>query len=776
MREISSVPMSRHSRRLGAVRAGTLLGIGAATATGVLGLAYGVVDRPLPYHEPAQLILLVQEVMTSGPTVRLEHATPDELEFWRGASDVFQGAGGYVPSTLLQPGENRLEAPIRVGRFTDDLPSVLGVAPLRGRDFSQVTAHEREGAVVISEPYWRSRFGSDEAALGARINVGGTEKSVIGIMPSQFRFPLEADVWLPADTTSGAAIARLQPGLTVELAVDTIKQRGRLITTDTKRTWTAQTLQSMREGRVPARVRGTVYAVALLVVVLTIVGAAGMGFHGASRYLDRLAVMIALGAQQRDLIRVVVGQGLGPLYVAIPVAAGVGVLLSDGLDAWVPADIRWFLFISSSPSSDLSLPIAAVVGAVLCWLASAAVPVGVTWHLGTGDGGGVLAARRFEGRRRVQALASIMRTAQLVLATVLVSAAVVLIAHHRRLTATDWGYNPAGLSHIAISLPSQTFPEREERRHALSALINDLQRSGRFSAVAAGDPPTGRLTARLMKDGVTLGSVRTAVFGRDFFEVSGVRLLVGDRPTNPVTGAACPVVVTAEVASNWLGDSPPAAIGSRVSLSGWADEMVVVGVASPIRRPESRHGVPVVLIPDSCDSLRTASLLFRGANSEDPSFQATTRDAVRAAGFRSVTFGSTEQEISRGLIVPTFYARAVMFVAVIVLGITLMSIYAVTVDKLVQIRHVVWMWRVLGAPWTAVLKEAVRRESAVIVIGVATGLASVCLLERRIGPGPDEVSIAEPVLFVAAAAVMVLVSVGSSFVAYYRQWSRELRW
>jgi putative ABC transport system permease protein len=108
---------------------------------------------------------------------------------------------------------------------TADLFPLLGARPLLGRWFSEQEARANDGAaVVVSESLWRRRFGADANLVGRAITLDGRSRTVVGIMPAGFRFPLDterpAEYWglLKPDRERGhnhlSVVARLKAGVT----------------------------------------------------------------------------------------------------------------------------------------------------------------------------------------------------------------------------------------------------------------------------------------------------------------------------------------------------------------------------------------------------------------------------------------------------------------------------------------------------------------------------------------------------------------------------------
>ena len=76
--------------------------------------------------------------------------------------------------------------------------TTLRVQPVRGRFF--LPEEDRPGAnkvAIVSERFWQRRFGRDEAILQKTLTLDNKLYSIVGVMPSGFRFPGEFDIWLP---------------------------------------------------------------------------------------------------------------------------------------------------------------------------------------------------------------------------------------------------------------------------------------------------------------------------------------------------------------------------------------------------------------------------------------------------------------------------------------------------------------------------------------------------------------------------------------------------
>ena len=203
------------------------LGLGIAASTVMFSVLNAVVLRPLPYRDPARLVLLwVDDVK------RQLHQTlvpyPLYVE-WRDRSRAFTDLGfstSNTPVTLSGVGEaERLDA----ARATASTFAVLGVSPIEGRSYSAQEERSRSSVAVIGARLAERRFGSTAAAVGRVLFIDGEPTTVIGVMPASFAFPgREIQIWRPLGERRARVmvIARLADGVPLALARQDMKAIG----------------------------------------------------------------------------------------------------------------------------------------------------------------------------------------------------------------------------------------------------------------------------------------------------------------------------------------------------------------------------------------------------------------------------------------------------------------------------------------------------------------------------------------------------------------------
>ena len=116
------------------------------------------------------------------------------------------------------------------GLLTSAAFEALGVQPIKGRGFR--VGDDKAGAepvILLSYNLWRDRYGSAPDIVGTSIRANGVFRTVIGVMPEKFAFPIREAAWLPLSIDplatprggqgrSYVVIARLKPGVTLSEA------------------------------------------------------------------------------------------------------------------------------------------------------------------------------------------------------------------------------------------------------------------------------------------------------------------------------------------------------------------------------------------------------------------------------------------------------------------------------------------------------------------------------------------------------------------------------
>jgi putative ABC transport system permease protein len=329
-----------------AVIATLALGIGANSA--VFSAVYAVLLRPLPFPHSEQLVTLAQ-VVHGDPQ---PFVAPIRLEDWNRLNSTFQAISGYYAqddSELSGSLPEKLRRAFVAPRFLQ----VWGVAPELGRDFSPQEEHfGGPNAVLISDRFWRRRFGADPNVVGKSLRIGQASVPIIGVMPASFVYPeRDVDLWSasPSDApfaqnrslTWYNAVGRLKPGVTPAQALANLasvqSNLGRQFPKpDAKMTVSIKPLKEATVGGVSNSLWILFGSVSLLLLIACTNVAALLLSRAAGRRQE-IAVRFSLGASRASvvaqllteaLILALVGALLG-LFVAAAASAIFRALAKD---------------------------------------------------------------------------------------------------------------------------------------------------------------------------------------------------------------------------------------------------------------------------------------------------------------------------------------------------------------------------------------------------------------------------------------------------------------
>src|SRR5487761_552822 len=201
------------------------LGIGANTA--LFSVVNGVLLNPLPYPHPDRLFALYSRVANFQES---SISYPNFLD-WQRDNRSFASLAAYRSDNFNLTGAGVPER-VRVEMVSANFFEALGVQPVLGRAFTAQDDHGGAAPVaLLSEGFWKRKFGAARKIVGQAIDLNGTSYTVLGIIPANFYFSGNnfrlSDVYIPLGQWTDPtfldrrvsmgmdAVARLKDGVTL---------------------------------------------------------------------------------------------------------------------------------------------------------------------------------------------------------------------------------------------------------------------------------------------------------------------------------------------------------------------------------------------------------------------------------------------------------------------------------------------------------------------------------------------------------------------------------
>ncbi|HVU15882.1 MAG TPA: ABC transporter permease [Candidatus Didemnitutus sp.] len=167
---------------------------------------FAVVDsiliRPLPFPDSGRLVTLYYVYpklpsATSGASLTNYYERRGKIPALASLAEVTFGT-----TVAGEPGATTIEG---LGRITSEFFATLGVKPFLGRAFTDAEmTYQSDHEAMISFEYWQSRYAGDPAVLGRSIRIDGIARTIVGVLPRDFRFLASAPpIYMPLSSEEG---------------------------------------------------------------------------------------------------------------------------------------------------------------------------------------------------------------------------------------------------------------------------------------------------------------------------------------------------------------------------------------------------------------------------------------------------------------------------------------------------------------------------------------------------------------------------------------------
>ena len=770
------------------------LGIGANTA--IFSVVNAVLIRPLPYPEPESLVGVFNSGVIRGETFNDMGLAPGMYAGLKERSSTFQDFGVWSSGTATVTGIGDPEQ-IKTVWMTQEVLVVLGAQPFLGRRFSidDDTPGTTE-TVILSHSYWMRRFGGDEQVLGRTVVIDFVPRQVIGVMPQTFRFlDLSPDVMvpqrfaranLPFEPFSYSGIARLKPGITIDLANQDATRILNQITPEYIRSFAEQA--HLKSNLRPLKrditgdigtVLGVVMGALGLVLLLVCANVANLAMVRAQARTQEFAIRAALGAGRWRIAR---GLLVESLTLGL-IGAAFGIALAYGAVRALKAQD-----LTTIPRlAEVYIDAATVAFDLACSVAGSLL-FGLIAVFKCGAPGNIMSARGASMSPDQLRTQNALVVAQVALALVLLVASGLLIRTFFALRGVRPGFtHPERIQTIRIVIPDTQAPEPERVARMHTDIVENVSRLPGVEAAAFtdgmpmdADYRNGNLIA--VEDRFVPGQPppnrRVKYISPGLFAVQGTRLLAGrDFTWDDLSNRRLVAIVSESMArENW--GEPNAALGKRLRPSALGNHWLeVVGVVEDVHDDGAHRPAPPIVyfrtgvndpwVPNRPPTIRRGlTLAIRSGRANTESFLREVATAIHAVNPNlPLAQVRTLDDVYRRSMARTSFTLVLLGVAgTMALALAVIGVYGVLAYAVGQRRREIGIRLALGAQPNQVTGLFLRRGVLLVCIGGAVGTAAAMGLSRWISSLLFGVTSLDPVTYVASALIVSAAALIASYI------------
>ena len=741
-----------------------VLAIGLALATVTVAVVDGVLFKPLPFPDADELFLIRAD-SSAAPRLDVPRVSAREVAAWR---EALPDAG--ISAILVEPNPSSAGGRERISAAVDDrFFDVIGVRPLVGG----FTDDDYDGAwrgpagmlwpTLIAHGTWQREFGGDPDVVGqvviTRVS-GGSEFGyrIAGVLPPDFVLPVDG-----REVSTLTPMTRPLPDGGRELHVIArtgsrpVGQARQILLDATRRLALEPPAEDAHHYPRPgapfdavrlvpvhdhlaARERpafAMVFVAAGLLLLTACVNIAGLA---AARNLERrtdLAVRRALGAGTLAMVRGLVAE-VGLLAAA---ALGLAFALAAPLLAWTVDLLPRSVALLKTPAIDArvfagsALLTGLCLAAVVVWPAIVAARIDPKVWLST--------SMTSTGRSRRSRL--IVVASQVAIGFVLLMAGGLTIVSVAAAYRNDTGF--ARENAVILEVFAQRPPAGARAVDVLRSLPDVIASVPGVTGVAASSiGPVFAQRANLwtevvpeaMPSEIALPGIVSREVSASFFDVLGMRLVEGRRPSAGEWAQDRPIAIVSATAARMLWPNR-SAIGQR--LAARSDPRRTYGVIGVVAdaRFAGLDAAPAgdIYLPDPLANPGRTGVLFHvrtsaHANEVLPVLLSALNGRglliAQAATHEEALFASVKHRVLPAWLFGTLGASALVMIGCGMLGLLAMSV--------AERRREIGIRLALGASPLRIITQLAREEMAGVALGLAAGALcsawAVRLLESQL--------------------------------------------
>ena len=793
------------------------LGIGANTA--LFSAINGLLLRTLPVREPETLVRLKwagkNDMVTSssdygfsqkdaaGGDVRSTFSYPMFRQFLTDngtMTDLFACAPFGRVNVVVDGQAEIATSFISTGNYY----RVLGVTAIRGRTIlPEDDESSAPPAALISARYWRSRFGSDPAAVGKIVRINNVPVTIIGVLPASFTGVQQAisdpaDVAVPlaleAQLSTGQpaqprlnqptywwlqVMGRLKPGATASQVQGNLEG----VFQQTARAGLSTYLASLPESErstsnnrnrkdvphllVSSGSRGVydvnttdMRAVTILSVVVALVllivcaNVANLLLSRATARSKEISIRLSLGATRGRLVRQLLTESV--LLAGLGGALGILVgywgqrLLPGAPGQATPLDWRVLAFVLGVTG------VTGIVFGVAPALRATAINVNTALKENSRS---VVASRSF--------LSRMLLVAQVAISLVLLVGAGLFLRTLQNLRQVDVGFNAQNLVLFRVS-PQLNRYDEQRTRVLYDEMLERLRAVPGVRAATMSNPAllSGSVSGTsIFVQGRAYGpdqhdGINRLVVSPTFFDTMEIPLLSGRGFTSRDDEKAPKVVVINDAAARkyFPGENPIGRrFGSSIEDSG---QQAIVGVLRDVKYNSVRDTAPPTMYVPFRQT-RTGGMMVEVRTAGDPvSTMGGIRDAVRRIdpNLPLMDMSTQMEQIERRFLQEKVFAQAYALFGGLAVLLAAIGLFGLMSYSVARRTNEIGIRMALGARRQDVLRLVMSESMVLVVTGVAIGLAIALAASRLVSTLLFGLAATDILSIAVAVIVMVIVS------------------
>jgi len=661
---------------------------------------------------------------------------------------------------------------------------VLGVQPQLGRFFHSSDEHGPNSApyVVLSDEFWRARFGADPHVVGTTVELDKHPFTIVGVAPAAFHgteLLLWPDFWYPmvnAPEVNGysylerrynhslSVLGRLKPGVTAQQATANLNAVAAQMSKENPQTDDGYGARLVRAGLFGDQIgqQGRNYVAGILLLALLTLAAACVNLASvfAARATDRgreLAVRIAIGSSRWRVLRQVMAEAALLALGGGAAGALFASWLLHGLSVWQP--IAEFP-VRMTVEADAVVYAAAVLLAATSAVLPALLTARQIWKT---DAIQAMKARTTQGRVGRLGVRDVLLGLQVALCALLVTSGLVGLRGLERSLHAAIGANPEGVTLAESEMKMGGYSDRDALGLQKRLIAQAQQIPGVTAAASINEIMLngGGSSTPVYRAGTTdfrgSNSVTTAKFftiSPGYLQAAGTRLMAGrDFTWHDDEHSPMVALINETLAHRLFGNEP--AVGRTFTQPGPTNYTVVGVVENGKYDSLGEDATAAMFFPLEQNPDNELTLVVRSQRPEAEIAAALNMMMAKADPTLPVTIESWPEAMALVL----FPARAAT-VALGILGLlagmlAATGIFGMASYTVVRRLRELGIRVALGAQRRQVLRTAVGRTAMLLSIGSVVGLGLGVLGTRILTSIVYQATVYDPVVLGGALTAMM---------------------